>query len=74
MTNPLITRMDVDELPTMMRAKRHFVLYALRRASVLIALRSLLNSGKVDNFYCVNVNVWSARWRSMTLHEASAPS
>ena len=55
-----LDRMDVDELLTLIRAKRYFVLHAPRqtgKTSALIALRDLLNSGKAGDFRCVNVNV-----------------
>ena len=57
---PPLDRMDVDELLTLIRAKRYFVLHAPRqtgKTSALIALRDLLNSGKVGNFRCVHTNV-----------------
>ena len=55
-----LDRMDVDELLTLIRAKRYFVLHAPRqtgKTSALIALRDLLNSGAVGDFRCVDVNV-----------------
>ena len=55
-----LDRVDVDEFLGLIRAKRYFVLHAPRqtgKTSALIALRDLLNSGKVGNFRCVNVNV-----------------
>ena len=57
---PPLDRMDVDELLSLIRAKRYFVLHAPRqtgKTSVLIALRDLLNSGKAGNFRCVHINV-----------------
>ena len=59
-----LDRMDVDELLTLIRAKRYFVLHAPRqtgKTSALIALRDLLNSGEVGSFRCVNVNVEPAQ-------------
>ena len=56
----LSDRMNIDELPTLMRTERHFVLRAPRRTGrtcVLIALRDLLNSGAAGEFRCVDVNV-----------------
>ena len=53
-------RVDVDELLDLVRAKQYFVLHAPRqtgKTSALIALRDLLNSGRIGNFRCVNVNV-----------------
>ena len=55
-----LDRVDVDELLSLIRAKRYFVLHAPRqtgKTSALIALRDLLNSGAVGDFRCVNVNV-----------------
>ena len=55
-----LDRMDVDELLSLIRAKRYFVLHAPRqtgKTSALIALRDLLNSGAVGDFRCVDVNV-----------------
>ena len=55
-----LDRMDVDELLGLIRAKRYFVLHAPRqtgKTSALIALRDLLNSGKVGDFRCVHTNV-----------------
>ena len=55
-----LTRVDVDELLGLIRAKRYFVLHAPRqtgKTSALIALRDLLNSGAAGNFRCVDVNV-----------------
>ncbi len=57
---PPLERMDVDELLTLIRAKRYFVLHAPRqtgKTSALIALRDLLNSGAAGNFRCVHTNV-----------------
>ena len=57
---PPLDRVDVDELLSLIRAKRYFVLHAPRqtgKTSALIALRDLLNRGEVGNFRCVNVNV-----------------
>ena len=55
-----LDRVDVDELLSLIRAKQYFVLHAPRqtgKTSALIALRDLLNSGKVGDFHCVDVNV-----------------
>ena len=59
-----LSRVDVDDLLDLIRRKRYFVLHAPRqtgKTSALIALRDLLNSGKVGNYRCVNVNVESAQ-------------
>ena len=55
-----LERVDVDELLSLIRAKRYFVLHAPRqtgKTSALIALRDLLNSGEVGDFRCVDVDV-----------------
>ena len=55
-----LDRVNVDELLSLIRAERYFVLHAPRqtgKTSALIALRDLLNSGKAGNFRCVDVNV-----------------
>ena len=55
-----LDRMDVDELLSLIRSKRYFVLHAPRqtgKTSALIALRDLLNRGEAGNFRCVDVNV-----------------
>ena len=56
---PPLSRMDVDELLGLIRAKRYFVLHAPRqtgKTSALIALRDLLNSGDVGDYRCVHMN------------------
>ena len=55
-----LDRLDVDELPALVRAKQYFVLHAPCRTgktSALIALRDLLNSGEAGEFRCVYVNI-----------------
>ena len=57
---PPLDRVDGDELLSLIRAKQYFVLHAPRqtgKTSALIALRDLLNRGKVGNFRCVHTNV-----------------
>ena len=57
-------RVDVDELLDLVRAKQYFVLHAPRqtgKTSALIALRDLLNSGRIGNFRCVSTNVEPAQ-------------
>ena len=59
-----LDRVDVDELLTLIRAERYFVLHAPRqtgKTSALIALRDLLNRGAAGSFRCVNVNVEPAQ-------------
>ena len=55
-----LDRVNVDEFLSLIRAERYFVLHAPRqtgKTSALIALRDLLNSGKVGDFRCVHTNV-----------------
>ena len=57
---PPLERGNTDEILTLIRQKRYFVLHAPRqtgKTSALIALRDLLNSGEVGDFRCVDVNV-----------------
>ena len=57
---PPLERMDIDELLSLIRTKRYFVLHTPRqtgKTSALIALRDLLNRGEAGNFRCVDVNV-----------------
>ena len=59
-----LSRMDVDELLNLVRAKRYFVLHAPRqtgKTSALLALRDMLNSGEAGELRCVNVNVEPAQ-------------
>ena len=59
-----LDRVDVDELLTLIRAERYFVLHAPRqtgKTSAFIALRDFPNSGEVGRFRCVNVNVEPAQ-------------
>ena len=55
-----LDRVDIDEFLYLIQSERYFVLHAPRqtgKTSALIALRDLLNSGKVGNYRCVDVNV-----------------
>ena len=55
-----LTRIDVEDVLALIRAKQYFVLHAPRqtgKTSALIALRDLLNSGEQGKFRCVDVNV-----------------
>ena len=59
-----LARMDRDEILNLIQTQRYFMLRAPRqtgKTSVLIALRDLLNSGKMWNFRCVDVNVECAQ-------------
>ena len=55
-----LSRMDMGEVLSLIRASRYFVLHAPRqtgKTSALIALRDLLSSGEAGDFRCVDVNV-----------------
>ena len=55
---PPLERLDLDEVLTLVRQKRYFVLHAPRqtgKTSALLALRDLLNAG--DDYRCVYANV-----------------
>ena len=57
---PPLTRVDLDDVRQLVRNKRYFVLHAPRqtgKTSILLALRDLLNSGKVGEYRCVYFNV-----------------
>ena len=61
---PPLSRVDLDELLGLVRAKRYFVLHAPRqtgKTSALIALRDLLNRGEAGDFRCVSANVEPAQ-------------
>ena len=55
-----LSRVDVDDVLELVRQERYFVLHAPRqtgKTTALIALRDLLNSGKVGDYRCVHINV-----------------
>ena len=57
---PPLSRLNVDEIMSLVRAKRYFVLYAPRqtgKTSTLLALRDLPNGGGEGDFRCVYANV-----------------
>ncbi len=61
---PLLQRVDLQQVLTMIRQSRYFVMHAPRqtgKTSTLLALRDLLNAGDVGDFRCVYVNVESAQ-------------
>ena len=61
---PPLSRVDVEELLGLIKARRYFVLHAPRqtgKTSALIALRDLLNRGEAGDFRCVSVNVEPAQ-------------
>ncbi len=57
---PPLSRLDVDDLLTLIRNESYFVLHAPRqtgKTSALLALRDLLNGGAHGEYRCVYVNV-----------------
>ena len=57
---PPLARLDLDEILTLVRRKRYFVLHAPRqtgKTSALLALRDLLNGGAAGDYRCVYANV-----------------
>ena len=61
---PPLERLNLEELLTLIRDKRYFVLHAPRqtgKTSVLLALQNLLNSGTAGAYRCVYANVETAQ-------------
>ena len=61
---PPLARLDVDELPLLVRRWKYFVLHAPRqtgKTSALLALQDLLNGGAEGDYRCVYVNVEGAQ-------------
>ena len=61
---PRLQRLDLDDVLTLIRQKRYFVLHAPRqtgKTSALLALRDLLNSGTAGEYRCVYANVEAAQ-------------
>ena len=61
---PPLHRLNLEEVLTLIREKRYFVLHAPRqtgKTSALLALRDLLNGGSEGAYRCVYVNVESAQ-------------
>ena len=61
---PPLGRLDLDDLLTLIRDKRYFVLHAPRqtgKTSALLALQDLLNSGAAGAYRCVYTNVETAQ-------------
>ena len=59
-----LDRLDLDEVLSLVRDKRYFVLHAPRqtgKTSVLLALRDLLNGGAEGRCRCVYMNVEAAQ-------------
>ena len=57
---PPLERWNLEEILTLIRDKRYFVLHAPRqtgKTSALLALRDLLNSGEAGEYRCVYANV-----------------
>ena len=57
---PPLDRLNLDDVLTLVRQKRYFVLHAPRqtgKTSALLALRDLLNGGEAGDFRCVYANV-----------------
>ena len=61
---PPLERIDLDEVLSLVRGTKYFVLHAPRqtgKTSALLALRDLLNGGEAGYFRCVYANVEDAR-------------
>ena len=59
-----LTRLDLDDVLSLVRNERYSVLHAPRqtgKTSALLALRDLLNSGTEGSFRCVYANVEAAQ-------------
>ena len=59
-----LERLNLDEVLTLVRDKRYFVLHAPRqtgKTSALLALRELLNGGSEGGYRCVYANVEGAQ-------------
>ena len=61
---PPLARVDLEELLTLVRRERYFVLHAPRptgKTTTLLALRDLLNSGPEGDFRCVYASLEAGR-------------
>ncbi|MCY4487683.1 MAG: AAA-like domain-containing protein [Deltaproteobacteria bacterium] len=61
---PPLSRLDIEDVLTLIRDERYFVLRAPRqtgKTSALLALRDLLNSGAEGDYRCVYANVEAAQ-------------
>ncbi|MDE2764630.1 MAG: AAA family ATPase [Gemmatimonadota bacterium] len=61
---PPLDRLDLDDVLSLVRGKRYFVMHAPRqtgKTSALLALRDLLNSGDEGEYRCAYINVESAQ-------------
>ena len=57
---PPLSRVDLDDVLTLVRQEKYFVLHAPRqtgKTSTLLALREMLNSGSAGDYRCVYANV-----------------
>ena len=61
---PPLSRLDLDDLLTLIRRKKYFVLHAPRqtgKTTALLALRDLLNEGAAGDLRCVYANLEEAQ-------------
>ena len=61
---PPLERLNLDEILSLVRGKRYFVMHAPRqtgKTSALLALRDLLNGGAVGDYRCGYINVEPAQ-------------
>ena len=61
---PPLSRLDLEDVLTLIHQERYFVLHAPRqtgKTSALLALRDLLNSGAEGEYRCVYANVEAAQ-------------
>ena len=61
---PPLERVNLDEIPELVRDKWYFVLHAplqTGKTSILLALQDLLNGGSAARYRCVYVNVEPAQ-------------
>ena len=61
---PPLERLDLDEILTLVRRRKYFILHAPRqtgKTSTLLALRDLLNAGSVGDFRCVYASLEAGR-------------
>ena len=61
---PPLERLNLDEILSLVRGKRYFVMHAPRqtgKTTALLALRDLLNGGTVGDYRCAYINVEPAQ-------------
>lgn len=66
-----LTRWDLDEVITLINQQKYFLLHAPRQSgktSCMLALRDRINSE--DSFYCLYVNIESARGAKASINDA----